>query len=273
MRLFDDDHFVRLAEGGRDAYARAVPFPHAVFDDFLPPAVLDRVLAEFPAPGQNWRHLDSPNQDKLSAQREAQFGEHTRLLLRECNGAGCLRFMETLTGIRGLLPDPYFEGGGLHQIVRGGFLKVHVDFNRHPQLNLDRRINLIIYLNKDWREEYGGHLELWDRTMSRCVVKVLPVFNRAVVFNTTGYAYHGHPELLNCPEGRTRKSLALYYYSNGRPADELPDKHGTLWQERRGGWEGKRLSATLLRGMASILERPARRMRKLANRLTDVAVR
>src|SRR5438270_864536 len=79
-----------------------------------------------------------------------------------------LSFVETLTGIRGLLPDPYFEGGGLHQIVSGGFLKVHADFNYHRKLNIDRRLNLIVYLNKDWREEYNGHLELWDRGMSRC---------------------------------------------------------------------------------------------------------
>jgi hypothetical protein len=268
MHLFDSDHFAALARTHQPHYATAVPYPHAVFDDFLPPDVLERVLEEFPAPGQKWRHLDSANQNKLAAQREAQFGDHTRELLRECNSAGCLQFLETLTGIGGLIPDPHLEGGGLHQIERGGFLKVHVDFNKHPRLNLDRRINLIVYLNEDWREEYNGHLELWDRTMSRCVSKILPVFNRAVVFSTTGYAYHGHPERLTCPEGRTRKSLALYYYTNGRPHDELAEKHGTLWQERKGGWEAGRFSATVLRGMADVLERPARWMRKRANRLS-----
>jgi Rps23 Pro-64 3,4-dihydroxylase Tpa1-like proline 4-hydroxylase len=268
MHLFDSGHFSHLADEQSHAYSTAEPFAHCVIDDFLPAEVLDRVVAEFPAPGCGWRHLDSANQNKLSAQREAQFGKHTRELLRECNSAGCLQFLERLTGIGGLIPDPHFEGGGLHQIERGGFLKVHVDFNKHPRLNLDRRINLIVYLNRDWREEYNGHLELWDRTMSRCVSKILPVFNRAVVFGTTGYAYHGHPERLNCPEGQTRKSLALYYYTNGRPADELAEEHGTLWQERSDGWEAGNVSATILRGMATVLERPARWMRKQANRFS-----
>lgn len=268
MRLFDSEHFVHLAEQHRAAYATAEPFAHAVFDDFLPPDMLEQVLAEFPAPGQGWRRLDSSNQNKLAAQREAQFGANTRELLRECNSAGCLHFLETLTGIPGLISDPYLEGGGLHQIERDGFLKVHVDFNKHPRLKLDRRLNLIVYLNKDWHEEYHGHLELWDRAVTRCVRKVLPAFNRAVVFSTTDFAYHGHPERLNCPPDRTRKSLALYYYTNGRPPEELAGSHGTLWRERQGGWESGRLSATILRGMAGLLERPARWMRKRANRLS-----
>jgi Rps23 Pro-64 3,4-dihydroxylase Tpa1-like proline 4-hydroxylase len=93
---------------------------------------------------------------------------------------------------------------------------VHADFNRHEKLNLDRRLNLLLYLNRDWKEEYGGHLQLWTRDMGRCVVKVLPVFNRCVVFSTTDFSYHGHPDPLTCPPGRTRKSIAMYYYTNGR---------------------------------------------------------
>jgi hypothetical protein len=204
----------------------------------------------------------------LAAQKEAEFGKFTRDLLREFNSPGCLQFLETLTGIGNLMSDPYFEGGGLHQIEPGGFLKVHADFNWHPRLRLDRRLNLIVYLNKDWREEYNGHLELWDRSMSRAVRKVLPVFNRAVVFSTTSWAYHGHPEKLACPSGQTRKSLALYYYTNGRPEHEKEASHGVLWKERASGWEGSKMSATLLRGMAGLLERPAKWMRRKANRLT-----
>src|SRR5262249_8242045 len=150
---------------------------------FLPTEVAERVLAEFPPPRQAaWQRTGSFDQQKLAAQREDQFGDFIRDVLRACNAVGCLRFLEELTGIAGLLGDPYFEGGGLHQIERGGFLKVHADFNWHKRLKLDRRLNLIAYLNKDWREEYNGHLELWDRQMTRCVKKVLPVFNRAVVF-------------------------------------------------------------------------------------------
>ena len=128
--------------------------------------------------------------------------------------------METLTGIENLISDPYFLGAGLHQIPRGGKLAVHADFNRHNKFPLDRRLNILVYLNKDWKEEYGGHLELWDRDMSKCK-KIAPLFNRMVVFPVTDWAYHGHPEPLTCPEGRTRKSIALYYYTNGRPENEV----------------------------------------------------
>ena len=144
--------------------------------------------------------------------------------------------LQELTGIEeAIIPDPHFEGGGLHQITPGGYLKVHVDFNRHSRLNLDRRINLLIYLNKDWQEEYGGNLELWDRNVSTCHRKILPIFNRCVIFNTNDFSYHGHPDPLTCPEGRTRKSLALYYYSNGRPASDLSGRaHSTVFRARPG---------------------------------------
>jgi hypothetical protein len=104
--------------------------------------------------------------------------------------------------------------------------------------------------------------------MSRCVRKVLPIWNRAVVFATTDWAYHGHPEPLACPPGQSRKSLALYYYTNGRPLEERSDGHGTIWKERRKAWEANRASATLLRGVAEGLERPARWLRRKANRLS-----
>jgi hypothetical protein len=109
---------------------------------------------------------------------------------------------------------------------------VHADFNRHRDYGLDRRLNLLLYLNKDWRQEYGGELQLWDRDMKQCEAKVLPIFNRVMIFGTTDFTYHGHPDPLQCPEGMTRKSLALYYFSNGRPAEEVTGEHSTLFRAR-----------------------------------------
>jgi hypothetical protein len=117
----------------------------------------------------------------------------------------------------------------MHQIVRGGKLGVHVDFNKHPHTKLDRRLNLLIYLNRDWEEEHGGHFELWDTEGKEFRKRVLPVFNRCVVFSTTEVSYHGHPHPLQCPEGQSRKSLAMYYYSNGRPASEVAARHSTVF--------------------------------------------
>jgi Rps23 Pro-64 3,4-dihydroxylase Tpa1-like proline 4-hydroxylase len=233
--ILDSARLTELAEQFSGSYASAVPFPHAVIDNFLPEEALRSVAQSFPQPREiRWHEFDNPRQRKLAAEDETVIEENARWLLYQLNSAVFLRFLESLTGIDGLISDPYFTGGGLHQIERGGYLKIHADFNRHPTFNLDRRLNLLLYLNEDWKEEYGGHLELWDRQMSKCVRRIAPVFNRCVIFSTTDFSYHGHPEPLACPPGVTRKSLALYYYSNGRPEEELFAGHGTLIRPRPG---------------------------------------
>jgi hypothetical protein len=204
-----------------------------VFDDFFDPELLDLVLTEFPKPGEiRWQRFDNAHEIKLASAAEASFGPATRLLLYHLNSATFLDFLSSVTGIKHLIPDPGFAGGGLHQIVPGGKLGIHVDFNKHEDYGLDRRLNLLLYLNKDWRESYGGHLELWDRSMSECQAKVLPMFNRVMIFGTTDFTYHGHPDPLRCPDHMTRKSLALYYFSNGRPAEEITGSHSTVFQAR-----------------------------------------
>jgi Rps23 Pro-64 3,4-dihydroxylase Tpa1-like proline 4-hydroxylase len=268
MKLFQEEHFAQLAEQHHQAYATAQPFPHAVLDDFLPVEACEQVLQEFPDPAQiDWLRFERHHSKKLATKGDGHFGERTRDLLQQLNGAAFLQLLEKLTGITGLIPDPYFEGGGLHQIERGGYLKVHADFNWHRKLKLDRRLNFILYLNKDWQEDYKGHLELWDRTMSHCVRKILPVYNRCVVFSTTSWSYHGHPEKLACPPERTRKSLALYYYTSGRPAEEQGEKHGTMWQERPARQGFRKLLANALQASATVAEAPGRLVRSVANRL------
>lgn len=119
----------------------------------------------------------------------------------------------------------------------GGYLKVHTDFNKNPSLGLDRRINVLIYLNKDWDVAFGGHFELWDSEMKGCVSKILMVFNRLAQFSTTDFSYYGHPVTLQCPDGLSRKSVALYYYSLGRPETEVVRQHDadrTLFSKRSG---------------------------------------
>src|SRR4051812_48206392 len=164
MSLFDAERYRTLGTQHAAAYAAAEPFPHIAIDDFLPTEICDGILGEFPKPDQiDWMRFERHHSKKLATKGDKQFGPATQSLMREFSSAACLEFLEGLTGINGLMPDPYYEGGGLHQIETGGFLKIHADFNHHRKLRLDRRINLIVYLNRDWREEYGGHLELWDR--------------------------------------------------------------------------------------------------------------
>lgn len=257
MAIFEADRYLELGERHATAYAAADPFPHIAIDDFLPVAACEELLDEFPRPDRiEWMRFDRHHSKKLATKGDAQFGPATRRVMHEFSSAACLKFLEGLTGIKGLIPDPYFEGGGLHQIEPGGFLKIHADFNYHNTLRLDRRINLIVYLNKDWREEYNGHLELWDRDMTRAVRKILPVYNRCVVFSTTDTSYHGHPDRVACPPGTTRKSLALYYYTNGRPEEEKTEAHGTLWQERPGASSVRRRN--LFGSLARLFRRPSK---------------
>jgi hypothetical protein len=222
-----------ISASGHAAYANAKPYPHIVLDDFFDPEIVNGILEEFPKPDAiRWQRFDNENEVKLASAADASFGPMTRLFLYHLNSITFLEFLSRVTGIDNLIPDPQFEGGGLHQIVRGGKLGIHADFNKHRAYGLDRRLNLLLYLNKNWREDYGGHLQLWDRNMTRCEAKVAPLFNRVMIFSTTDFTYHGHPDPLQCPEGVTRKSLALYYFTNGRPAEEISGEHTTIFRAR-----------------------------------------
>lgn len=232
---FDRTALAPFAERMKQAFATAKPFSYAVVDGLFPPEVLEAVLAEFPEPEQApWQSFDQATEIKLALADTTKMGPATRNFLAECNAQVFVDFLEQVTGITGLIPDPHYAGGGLHQIRRGGYLKVHADFNRHSRLQLDRRLNVLIYLNQDWDESYGGSLELWNKDMSKAEQTILPIFNRLVVFATTSTAYHGHPEPLTCPPERARRSLALYYYTNGRPDDEVHVAHSTLFRPRPG---------------------------------------
>ena len=228
-----------LALTKSEEYINAEPFPSASFSEFFNDEMLSGVLEEFPDLSRgSARHFDNPDEKKYGALGEERFGDKTKAFLHYLNSEPFLKFLQTLTGIKEILiPDPYYVGGGLHEIKPGGLLKIHADFNKLSELGLDRRINVLVYLNKEWEEEYRGHFELWDIEMKNCVKKILPAFNTMALFNTTDFSYHGHPKPLTCPPDRSRKSLALYYYSNGRPEFEISKEnkdHTTIFVARKG---------------------------------------
>lgn len=213
-----------------EAYQGKTPYPYGCYDNFLDSSILEPVLEEL-------RSLSTPEAsfDRAQERFKASYApetlpEHTRKLLYALNSKAVLAFLETLTGIKGLIPDPYFMGGGIHVVSNGGHLDIHADFNHHPILNLERRINVLIYLNKDWKAEYGGSFEIWNDDMSERVESFVPVFNRMCCFNTTSRSWHGNPEPVNHPDGSPRHSIALYYYtatwSNARKS------HTTQFQPR-----------------------------------------
>lgn len=219
-------------------YQNNVPFPNIHFNDFFNVDFLDKILAEFKINEQRDSvFFNDTNQLKWSSEGESSFGENTRTFIHFLHSEPFLDFLQNLTGIKEtLLPDPYLIGGGLHEIKKDGFLKIHADFNKHPKTKLDRRINVLIYLNKEWKEEYGGHFELWNKDMTSCERKIKPDFNTLAIFSTSDFSYHGHPNPLLCLETMSRKSIALYYYTNGRPSQDIHSglqEHGTLFKARK----------------------------------------
>ncbi len=236
--VFSIDELVSKALANHKSYVSAYPFPHIVIDEFLPLNYANLLLSVFPDKNSDvwldWKRRDILHQPKKQgighASRLTDVSPYLQNILFAFNSFPFLNFLEKLTGIGKLLPDPYFYGGGVHQILTGGKLAIHTDFNHLVQLDLYRRLNVLLYLNKDWNPDYNGYLELWDLNMTTCVKSIAPVFNRLVVFNTSKRSFHGHPKPLNTPEDVTRKSVALYYYTAKPVPGEIYDSV-TDWQE------------------------------------------
>lgn len=214
----------------RQKFQAASPFSHVVVDGLFPDRVLLSLLDEIPSrKDQQWtrwgsgsRSEDSDTSVKMGMSREALVGPVTRNFMLQLNSALFLQFLSVLSGAppNSLIGDPTFAGGGLHSTGSGGRLLVHTDTERHPLGKpFCQSLNIIVYLNRDWPDDYGGHLELWSRDGSQCVQRIAPLFNRTVIFESGTNTYHGHPRPLACPPGRSRISLAAYYYRLNRPID------------------------------------------------------
>ncbi|WP_164156862.1 2OG-Fe(II) oxygenase [Sandarakinorhabdus rubra] len=218
----------------RAQYQAAQPFPHIVLDDFIDADLLRGLVAHWPEkpvkPGYN------RDQERLKFEWQPVDLEAVQIrnFLAETISAPMVAFLEGLTGIEKLIVDPHFTGGGLHETRAGGHLGVHADFNIHSQMNVLRRINLLIYLNDDWDEGWNGALELWERDMSRCAHKVLPKLGRAVVFNTDLDSFHGVPDPVSCPPDRARRSVALYYYTAATDGLDAVPNRTTAFKPRPG---------------------------------------
>jgi Rps23 Pro-64 3,4-dihydroxylase Tpa1-like proline 4-hydroxylase len=231
---FDAEQCREFGRSLAPEYQNASPFPHIVIDDFLPADLLRKVLAGFPS--TEGKAFFDRDQERFKFQLSPNDSNSAvvRNLFAELNGEAFLTFLEEMTGIAGLIPDPHFIGGGLHETKIGGHLGVHADFNIHEELKLERKLNLLIYLNEDWSDDFGGALELWDRGMKACEKRVAPVFGRAVIFNTALDSFHGHPDPLTCPPERSRRSIATYYYTAHEEGLAALPKRNTNFQVRPG---------------------------------------
>jgi len=208
----------------------AEPFPHASFSDLFDEDYLRRIEAEFPqTTDMGVKFTGEIEGGKFAESDFGNLGPSTQAFVAAANSGPFCSALSELTGIPGLISDPYLAGGGLHQTARGGRLKVHSDFNVHPTLKLTRRLNMLVYLNDDWDDSWGGGLELWNKDMTQAEVVIPPRLGNVVVFTCSDTSFHGLPDPISCPAGRFRRSLAFYYFT----ADgDTPAARGTLFKER-----------------------------------------
>ena len=237
MQQFIAGHVLRDADALGRAFASADPFRHIVIDDFLSAEYVARIDREFPEFERgNARTENGDLGNKSTIEKIRGLGQSFAALDDLIQSRAFLDLVGRLTGIDDLLYDPWYFGGGTHESRHGQDLDAHVDFNRHPIENWHRRLNLIVYLNHEWHDDWGGSLELHSdpRSPSNLTTRVTPLFNRCVIFETTESSWHGFPPIV-LPESerdRTRRSLALYFYTKERPPEELADTHSTIYVDR-----------------------------------------
>ncbi|RYG95878.1 MAG: 2OG-Fe(II) oxygenase, partial [Alphaproteobacteria bacterium] len=214
----------------RAEYRAAKPFPFFKIENFLLPDFLARVVAAYPSyetARTMGREFTAVNERlKIQVTDREQFPDPVKQLADELNGPEFLADMEYITDIPNLLADTAFGGGGMHLSSSGGRLDVHVDFNFLDRMQTFRRLNILVYLNPEWQEDWGGRIELWDKDVTRAEHSFAPVVNRCVVFETSEMSYHGVTPL-TCPPGVVRKSFAAYYYTKEAPAWYDGQNHST----------------------------------------------
>lgn len=246
-------------EAARRRFAEAEPFPHIVFDHFLAEGFARRLSAAYPGFDEalTWgkSYAAAHENRKIQITESARFPDAVRELHEMLASDEFLAMMSELTGIPSLLADPSLKGGGMHITSAGGWLDVHVDFNLVKETGLHRRLNILVFLNDSWSEEWGGELELWESDVKKRGHALAPLLNRCVVFETTSKSYHGVCEVLKGADDR--KSFAAYYYTEEPPAGWDGQRHSTIFRVRPG--ERFRRTGTSLRAW---FQRTARRVAK-----------
>lgn len=221
---------LKKVEAFAETFRTADPFPHIVFEGLFSPKLLELMYADFDKLNwSQWRRYDNLNERKLGSLPNTRFGNAAQLYFNTVYSGPFINFLGQVTGIIGLIPDPGLHAGGLHEIPPGGKFALHTDFNQHPVTRLDNRLVFITYLNKDWLASYGGGLELWSMDEDQCKKVVEPNLGRSILFYQSSKSLHGHPQPVDAPNGRPRRSAAAYFYSNGRSDNETTEFHTTIF--------------------------------------------
>ena len=247
----------------------AEPFPHFCIDNFLDEGFANEIYQSFPSfqeAKQIGREFATVNEkQKIQITDATKFPEPIAELNRLLASPDFLAMMSDLMGVQNLIADPELAGGGIHETNSGGRLDVHVDFNFVEDKKLHRRLNILIYFNKDWKEEYGGYFDIWDKDVKRCYGAFAPIFNRACGFVTSEISFHGVTPL-TCPPHILRKSFATYYYTREAPEGWSGEVHSTIFKARPDEWMRGRI---MMPAEGSMLQakRGLRRVKKAVKNL------
>ncbi len=216
-----------------------VPFPHFCIDDVLTPDFANEIYDAFPSyheaktMGREFAAVNEKRKIQITDSKKFPapiLDLHKLLASREF-----ISRVETMMGVPHLIADPDLNGGGIHETNAGGHLDVHVDFNYITEKQWHRRINILIYFNKDWKEEYGGYLDIWDKEVKQRCGYFAPQFNRAVGFATGTHSWHGVMPV-TCPPDNMRRSFAVYYYTKEAPESWDGVEHSTIFKARPTEW-------------------------------------
>jgi Rps23 Pro-64 3,4-dihydroxylase Tpa1-like proline 4-hydroxylase len=238
FELFNNKKYSQLAYENRFIYQENKPYPHIFFDDFLPLNVANSVSKSYTKINkakENYKFHNHKDASRYFIDDTNEFSTNLKVFASVLSSRSFLLFLETLTGINSLIPDPYFMGGGAMVTNTGGHLNIHVDFNWNQKLQLWRRVNVLFYLTEDWKEDYGGNLELWSKDGKNKIKDIVPLYNRVVIFNTSSNSYHGQPGLVSCPKDKFRHVFSVFYYSReiGEETESFPHFTRYLQDERK----------------------------------------
>lgn len=204
-------------------YNSSLPFKHIKIDNFLKDEYAEEIYDKFPTDFENWHKYNNPLEVKYANDNINNMDESIKNLFYILSTNQLINVFSEITEIKNLEFDPFLHGAGLHSHPRYGRLNIHLDYEKHPILeNKQRRLNIILFLTKNWKQEWNGDNQLWDKEMKKCKVKTYPKFNSAIIFQTNDISWHGLPEKIMCPKDIYRKSLAYYYIS---PLVNIKDKN------------------------------------------------
>jgi Rps23 Pro-64 3,4-dihydroxylase Tpa1-like proline 4-hydroxylase len=219
----------------RRQYSSAKPFPYIIIENFLEPDAAQEVARSYPsfadAIKQGYTFKAVNEQRKVQVTDSSRFPPPVARLNDVLASQKFLDDLSYITGIPKLLADEQLSGGGMHVTGPGGRLDVHVDFNYFEDRQIHRRLNILVYMNPEWHDDWGGEIELWDKDVKNCAERLKPILNRCLIFQTTGFSYHG-VRPITAPGGVERKSFAAYYYTKEPPPDWKGEVHSTIFKAR-----------------------------------------